>query len=100
MAATAAKTERLVARVSVEQKQAIEHAAALTGLSLTDFILAAVQRAASEAVREHRVLVLSAHDSRMFAEAVLGDREPGEALLKSARRAPARIAWGEGLDVE
>jgi hypothetical protein len=51
-------------------------------------------------VREHQVLVLSARDSRIFAEALLGEREPGEALLKAARRAPARIAWGEGLDVE
>ena len=100
MAITAPKTERLVARVSLEQKQVIEHAAALAGLSLTDFILAAVQRAASEAIREHQVLVLSARDSRIFAEAILGDREPGDALLKAAQRAPARIAWGDGLDVE
>lgn len=94
------KTARLVARVSHEQKQAIEHAANLAGVSLTDFILAAVQRAASETIREHQVLTLSASDSRRFAEALLGDREPNAALLKAACRAPKRIAWGDGDDVE
>jgi uncharacterized protein (DUF1778 family) len=99
MAATT-KDERLVARVSREQKEVIERAAALAGMSLTDFIVVAVQRAASETLREHDILTLSARDSRIFAEAILGDREPNEALLQAARRAPARIAWGEGMHVE
>lgn len=86
------RTERLVARVTPEQKELIEHAAHLTGRTLTDFILAAVQEAAGRAVREHEVLTLSARDSLAFARAILDPPTPNDALRRAADRANDRIA--------
>lgn len=94
MAATT-RTERLVARVTPEQKELIEHAAQLTGRTLTDFVLTAVQDAAGRAVREHEVLTLSARDSLIFAQALLNPPPPSEVLRRAAARANGRIA---GLD--
>lgn len=98
--AAKAKRERLVARVSAEQKEIIEHAATLAGLSLTDFILQAVQHAADETIRDYQVLTLSARDSRVFAEAILAPPEPNDRLREVARRASARITFVPKLDGE
>jgi len=68
--------ERLEARVTAEQKALIEHAAALEGRSITDFVLSSVQDAAKRAIAEHEVIQLSVRDSQAFVEALLHPREP------------------------
>ncbi len=78
-----ARTERLEARVSGALKREIQQAARLNGQSITDFVLASVSKAAREAIREHRVLELSAEDSRIFAEKLLNPPAPN-AKLKAA----------------
>ena len=72
--------ERLEARVTAEQKALIEHAAALEGRSITDFVLASVQDAAKRAIAEHEVIQLSVRDSQAFVEALLNPREPGQRM--------------------
>lgn len=72
--------ERLEARVTAEQKALIEHAAALEGRSVTDFVLASVQAAAKRAIAEHEVIQLSVRDSQAFVEALLNPREPGKRM--------------------
>ncbi|MDE2361116.1 MAG: DUF1778 domain-containing protein [Hyphomicrobiales bacterium] len=72
--------ERLEARVTAEQKALIEHAAALEGRSITDFVLASVQDAAKRAIAEHEVIQLSVRDSKAFVEALLNPREPGDRM--------------------
>lgn len=72
--------ERLEARVTAEQKALIEHAAALEGRSITDFVLASVQAAAKRAIAEHEVIQLSVRDSQAFVEALLNPREPGKRM--------------------
>ncbi len=72
--------ERLEARVTAEQKALIEHAAALEGRSITDFVLASVQDAAKRAIAEHEVIQLSVRDSQAFVEALLNPREPGKRM--------------------
>jgi len=68
------RAERLEARITLEQKQLIEHAAALQGRSVTDFVLASVQEAAAHAIDEHQRLALSVRDGRAFVEALLAAR--------------------------
>jgi len=68
------RAERLEARITLEQKQLIEHAAALQGRSVTDFVLASVQDAAVRAIDEHQRLSLSVRDGRSFVEALLTAR--------------------------
>src|SRR3546814_17109957 len=77
---TRRRAERLEARVTAEQKALIEHAAALEGRSITDFVLTSVQDAAKRAIAEHEVLQLSVRDSKAFVEALLNPPVPSTRL--------------------
>lgn len=78
------KQERLEARVTHEQKEVLQQAAALEGISLTDFIIRSAQRAAEQAIRDHSLLVLSARESRDFVQALLNPPAPNAALRAAA----------------
>ncbi len=84
---TRLRAERLEARITVAQKALIEHAAALQGRSVTDFVLAAVQDAASRAIDDHQRLTLSVRDGRAFVEALISPAPVGERLGEAMRRA-------------
>ncbi|HEY4112641.1 MAG TPA: DUF1778 domain-containing protein [Rhizomicrobium sp.] len=81
-----ARSERLEARVTVEQKKLIERAAALQGRSVTDFVLASVQEAARHAIERNQALDLSVRDSEVFVEALLKPRQPNARLRETVRR--------------
>ncbi len=85
------KTERVDARVTPETKSAIQHAAALEGLSVSDFIVQAAKRSAEETIRSHEVITLSAEASKAFAESVLNPPEPNDALIQALRSARSRF---------
>ena len=74
------RTERIGARVPADVKAVLQHAADLTGRSLTDFVIASAQAAAEETIRQHEVMVLTARDSMLLAEALLNPPEPNERL--------------------
>jgi uncharacterized protein (DUF1778 family) len=74
------RAERIEARVTPEQKKLFERAAALEGRSLTDFLLASAQAAATEAISRHQVLKLSPEDQRLFVDALLNPPAPNKAL--------------------
>lgn len=80
------RSERLEARVTAEQKALIEHAAALQGRSITDFVLTSVQDAAKRAIEEHQVITLTLNDSQAFVEALLNPPPPNERLKETVRR--------------
>lgn len=84
------RAERLEARVTAEQKALIEHAAALEGRSITDFVLTSVQDAAKRAIAEHEVIQLSVRDSKAFVEALLNPREPSERMRERVAAYVAR----------
>ncbi len=81
-----ARAERLEARVTAEQKDLIERAAALQGRTITDFVLTSVQDAARRAIAEHQQIELSLRDSEAFVEALLNPREPNARLKAAAQR--------------
>lgn len=72
------RAERLEARITPAQKTLIEHAAALQGRSVTDFVLAAVQDAAAKAIDEHQRITLSIQDGRAFVEALVAARRDAD----------------------
>ena len=78
--------QRLEARVTAEQKTLIEHAAALQGRTVTDFVLTSVQEAARRAIEEHRQLALSVRDSQAFVDALLNPKPVNDRLRDSVRR--------------
>jgi uncharacterized protein (DUF1778 family) len=74
---TRMRAERLEARITVSQKALIEHAAALQGRSVTDFVLSSVQEAATRAIDEHQRLTLSVRDGRTFVQALVAPQAKG-----------------------
>jgi uncharacterized protein (DUF1778 family) len=82
----AAKTARLEARLTDEQKALFQHAADLIGRSLTEFVVSSAQEVAARTVREHAVLTLSGHDRQIFVEALLKPTPPNKRLRQAARR--------------
>ena len=81
-----ARAQRLETRVTAEQKTLIEHAAAIQGRTVTDFVLTSVQDAARRAIEEHRQLELSVRDSRAFVDALLNPKPVNKRLRDTVRR--------------
>ena len=79
-------TERLEARVPSEQKSFFQRAAALRGVSLTDFMIESMQQAAVKAVEEHDLLKLTAAERQIFIDALLNPPDPNEALRSATKR--------------
>jgi len=81
-----ARAQRLETRVTAEQKNLIERAAALQGRTITDFVLTSVQDAARRTIEEHQKLELSVRDSEAFVEALLNPRPFNDRLRDTVRR--------------
>jgi uncharacterized protein (DUF1778 family) len=81
-----ARAQRLETRVTAEQKNLIERAAALQGRTITDFVLTSVQDAARRTIEEHQQLELSVRDSKAFVEALLNPRPVNDRLRDTVRR--------------
>ena len=80
------KTARLEARITEEQKELFLRAAAITGRSLTDFVVSSAHETAARTVRDQDVLTLSARDREAFVSALLNPPAPGKRLREAARR--------------
>jgi uncharacterized protein (DUF1778 family) len=85
------KAERLELRLSKDDKQIMERAAAVSGSTLTDYVRSIMVSASVDRVREHEIIRLSNQGADAFVEAVTNPKEPGEGLKslnKKARRIP------------
>jgi uncharacterized protein (DUF1778 family) len=80
------RSERLEARITTEQKGLIEHAAALQGRTVTDFVLISVQDAARRVIEDHQRLNLSIRDSQAFVAALLNPTPINDRLRDTVRR--------------
>lgn len=81
-----ARSERLEARLSADQKELFQRAARLQGRTLTDFVIASAHEAAVRAIGEMQAIRLAADESRAFADALLNPREPSARLKAAAQR--------------
>jgi uncharacterized protein (DUF1778 family) len=81
-----ARAQRLETRVTAEQKTLIEHAAALQGRTVTDFVLTSVQDAARRTIEQHQQLELSVRDSQAFVDALLNPKPVNDRLRDTVRR--------------
>jgi uncharacterized protein (DUF1778 family) len=81
-----ARAQRLETRVTAEQKTLIEHAAALQGRTVTDFVLTSVQDAARRTIEQHRQLGLSVRDSQAFVDALLNPKPINDRLRDTVGR--------------
>lgn len=80
------KETRLEARVTSEQKELISQAAAVSGHSLTSFIVNAAYESALTTLREHQVIKLAREDSARFAQAMINPRSSSAKLTQVGRR--------------
>ena len=80
------RSARLDARVSPKEKDLIEAAASLRGISVTDFLRTTVTDAAQRVIRESEVLTLAERSRTIFVEALLNPPKPNAAALAAARR--------------
>jgi uncharacterized protein (DUF1778 family) len=80
------RDQRIETRVTSEQKSLFEHAAALQGQTVTDFVLSSVQSAARRAIEEHQQFELSARDSEAFVKALLDPAPVNDRLRETVRR--------------
>ncbi|TGT44114.1 DUF1778 domain-containing protein [Mesorhizobium sp. M8A.F.Ca.ET.165.01.1.1] len=79
------RSERLEARLTADQKNLIEQAAALQGRTVTDFVLTSIQEAARRAIEEHQRLDLSVRDSRAFVDALINPQPVNDRLRETVR---------------
>lgn len=80
-----AKSYRFDARLNEEQKLLIQRAADLEGRTMTDFVLHSAKSAAEQTIERRAMLILTARESKAFADAILSPAEPGPVLRKAAR---------------
>lgn len=85
--ADTARDSRLDLRVTRNEKEAIERAAALSGSSVTDFVRSTMLVASERAVRAHEVLALTSEGAAAFVESITNPPEPNENLRTLAREA-------------
>ena len=80
------KRERLVARVTMDDKSVIAHAAALTGQSVGSFMVTEARKAAVAALESHHRIVLNLQQSRRLVEVLLAPPRPPTERMQRARK--------------
>jgi uncharacterized protein (DUF1778 family) len=80
------KQERVNVRLSPSVKKTLEHAAAVSGRSVSDFIVSSALSAAHEAIEDHERMKLMAEDRDAFARALLKPPAPNKALRDAVKR--------------
>ncbi len=79
-AKSTSKSARIETRVSQEQKDLIERAAAVSGRTVSEFVLAHVEVAAKQVIEEHEKLHLDQTQSRILVDALLAPKKPNKRL--------------------
>ena len=74
------RTDRVVARITPDDKALLERAVGLHGGSLANFIVFHARLAAQEVIRRHETIRLNAVESERFVKALLAP--PGKAPIR------------------
>ncbi len=78
------KRERLVARVSADDKAIISQAAAISGQSIGSYLLSEARKAAVLAIEGRQRIVLNIQQSRRLVKALLAPVRPPTRRIKRA----------------
>lgn len=76
---------RLEARVSAGQKILLQQAAALSGRTLSEFVVASAQDAARRVIAEHESIRLSRDEQVAFVKTLLDPPKPNARLERAAK---------------
>ena len=88
---------RLDFRVKPEHKSLIERAAGIEGLTVTDFAVATLVKAAHETIERATLRTLSARDSKVFLQMLRS--APNAALKAAAKRYKTRAKRSRALAI-
>lgn len=80
------RAARMEARMTADQKALLQRAAALSGRTLSEFVLASAQEAAAKVIQEHETIRLSRSQQVAFVTALLAPRAPNARLRKAAQK--------------
>lgn len=75
---------RLEARISVAQKSLLQRAAALSGRTLSEFVVESAREAANKVIQDHAVIELSRSEQVAFVTALLNPPKPSARLRRAA----------------
>ena len=75
---------RLEARISIEQKTLLQQAAALSGRTLSEFVVASAQEVAGRIIQEHEAIRLTRTEQIAFVSALLNPPAPNKRLRQAA----------------
>jgi uncharacterized protein (DUF1778 family) len=76
---------QLEVRVSAAQKSLLQHAAALSGCTFSEFVVTSAQDAARRVIAEHESIQLSREEQQAFVQALLQPPEPNARLKRAAK---------------
>jgi uncharacterized protein (DUF1778 family) len=93
MSQTAKAMDRLEARLPSEQKQLFERAADLQGTTLTDFVLANLQAAATATIKEFETLRLRGEDRKVFINALLNPPKANQFAKDAVARYKKQVSY-------
>lgn len=80
-----AKTNRIDLRVSKEQKDLLETAASIRGVSLSSYLLSNCLEIAQADIAKHQKLVLSDRDRDLFLSLIASPPKPKQDLVEAMR---------------
>lgn len=80
------KKERIDLRLTNDDKSLIEDAAALSNLTISQFMLASASRRAEEVIEEHRRMKLNETSWNLVMDAISNPPAPNAKLRNAARR--------------
>jgi len=83
---TKARGSRLEARISNEQKALFQQAAMLSNRTLSEFVVASAQEAATRIIEAHETIRLEREDQIKFVQALLNPPKPNARLRQAAQQ--------------
>jgi uncharacterized protein (DUF1778 family) len=89
---TKPRSARLEARISHDLHALVQRAAEIQGRTLTDFVIHALQSAASEAIEQADRVRMTMADQEAFAQALITPAKPNAALKRAFAKANKLLA--------
>jgi len=80
------RTARIEARIAPEALAVVRRAAEIQGRSISDFVVAAAQEAATRAIEETDIIRLSLEGQRQLAHMLMNPPKANAALKRALRR--------------
>lgn len=80
------KDARLDIRITPDQKDLVERAAAVSGLSMTNFVARCIEKAAKRTLQDYEEMTLTKRDSEAFVQALIKPFTPSRRLSRAAGR--------------